>query len=65
MNLIWNSNSRSHGRFTHEMHYSDRSKELFFFPLLFYSRNERKQDAAGFHRLFLHSFLFCFDKTSA
>ena len=31
MNLIWNNNSRSHACFTHEMHYSDRTKELFFF----------------------------------
>lgn len=28
-------------------------------------RDEGKQDVAGFHRLFFHSFLLCFDKTSA
>ena len=31
MNLIWNSHSRSHAAFTHEMHYSDRTKKRGFF----------------------------------
>lgn len=60
MTLIWNSHSRSHAAFTLKCTIPTELRNGASFPLLFYPRNERKQDAAGFSQTISSQFLILF-----